>query len=58
MSDDYINDDIYLEATKVLDSSYIMRDKLYPKISEVLSTSVGDRKFKQAVGNFMDRNNE
>lgn len=58
MNDEFINDDIYLEATKVLDSSYIMRDKLYPKISEVLSTSVGDRKFKQAVGNFMDRNNE
>ena len=32
--------------------------KLYPIIESKLSTPVGDRKFKQLVGQYMDRNNE
>lgn len=41
-----------------IDNSFIIKDKLYPIVESVLSTSVGDRKFKQLVGNFLDRNNE
>ena len=36
--------------------STIIRDELYPKISAVLSTPVGDKKFKQLVGSFIDKN--
>ena len=53
--DDELN--LFLEASSKI-SSYIMRDNLFPKIDAVLSTPVGDRKFKQLVGNFLDRNNE
>ena len=35
-----------------------MLQKLYPIIESKLSTPVGDRKFKQLVGQYMDRNNE
>lgn len=37
-------------------TSYIIKEKLYPKIEAVLSTSIGDKKFKQIVGAYMDRN--
>ena len=36
--------------------STIIRDELYPKISAVLSTPAGDKKFKQLVGSFIDKN--
>ena len=42
------------EATKT--DTHIIKEKLYPKIESVLSTSAGDRKFKQIVGMFMDKN--
>lgn len=44
-----------IEATDNV-NSYIIKENLYPKISAVLSTSIGDRKFKQIVGSYMDRN--
>lgn len=46
-------DDITLEAAT---DTHIMMENLYPKVSDILSTPVGDRKFKQMVGAFMDRN--
>lgn len=46
----------YYEEAVNTESTYIMKENLYPKIEAVLSTSIGDRKFKQLVGNFMDRN--
>ena len=48
-------DDIFLEAET--EKSYIIVNNLYPKINSVLSTPQGDRKFKQLVGQFMDKNN-
>lgn len=52
-----IFDDAFLEAANEI-NTYIMKERLYPKIDAVLSTSVGDRRFKQYVGNFIDRNNQ
>lgn len=49
------NYDVMMEATAI--TSYIMKEKLFPQIDAVLSTPVGDRKFKQLVGNFLDKNN-
>ena len=37
--------------------TYYFIEEYYKKITDVLSTPVGDRKFKQLVGNFIDRNN-
>lgn len=48
-------DEIVTEASA---DSHIIIEKLYPKIEAVLSTPQGDRKFKQLVGQFMDRNSE
>ena len=55
-NDDFYSfmNDIFLEAENT--NSHIIIDKLYPTIKEVLDTPQGDRKFKQLVGNFMDRN--
>ena len=55
----YINfyefmDDFLTEAESP--DSFIILEKLYPKIEEVLKTPQGDKKFKQLVGSFMDRN--
>ena len=44
------------EAENATYNGYIMRDNLYPIISNILSTPQGDRKFKQLVGSYMDRN--
>ena len=51
--DDYDAFDYFLEADN---NNYIMKTNLYPKIEKVLSTTVGDKKFKQICGNYMDRN--
>ena len=40
----------------VAGNTHIMMENLYPKVSDILSTPVGDRKFKHLVGQFMDRN--
>ncbi len=50
--------DIFSEAAKKNTTTTITRDRLYPKIEAVLSTSVGDRKFKQIVGSYIDKNND
>ena len=47
--------ELFLEAAG---DSYIIKTKLYPIVESVLSTSIGDRKFKDAVGKFIDRNND
>lgn len=52
----HLYSDIYLEAEEI--KTHIMVENIYPKVEEVLSTPVGDRRFKQLVGNFIDRNNE
>lgn len=49
-------DEIILEASDA--DTHICMEKLYPLIESVLTTKVGDSKFKQLVGKFMDRNNE
>ena len=46
--------DIVLEATS---DTYIIRDALYAQISTVLNNDQMDRKFKQLIGNFIDKNN-
>lgn len=51
---DNLFDSVFTEADKA--SSYIIKEQLYPKIATILDTPVGDRKFKQLVGNYMDRN--
>lgn len=38
-------------------TTYLFKDTYYDKIASILSTPVGDRKFKQLVGSFIDRNN-
>lgn len=45
------------EATD-LSKSYIIRDNLYPKVRDVLKTSVGDMRFKQTVGKYVDKNSQ
>ena len=47
--------EIFLEAAG---DSYIIKNKLYPIIEAKLSTPIGDRKFKDIVGRFIDRNND
>ena len=55
LKDDLYDDyDYFLEATDK--NNYIMKTNLYPKIEKILSTPMGDRKFKQICGNYMDRN--
>lgn len=46
--------DLFIEASQ--QNSKIVVETLYPKIEQVLSTPIGDRKFKQIVGNYIDRN--
>ena len=48
------DEDILVEATS---NTYIFRDALYAQIDTVLSNTTMDHKFKQLVGNFIDRNN-
>lgn len=57
-NDDFYSllDNFFLEAEKI--DSHIIVEKLYPKIKAVLDTPQGDKKFKQLVGQYMDRNNE
>ena len=57
--DDFYDDSnwLFLEATNEVVTT-IIKDRLYPKISEVLSTPAGDRKFKQLVGQYMDKHSE
>lgn len=38
--------------------THLIITNIYPRIESVLSTSQGDRKFKQLVGGYMDRNSE
>ena len=47
-------EDIVLEAVKP--ETKIMLDFIYPKVSSVLSTSKGDRDFKNCVAKYIDRN--
>lgn len=53
--DDISELEIVNEATT---ESHIIIEKLYPIIANVISTPVGDRKFKQLVGQYMDRNSQ
>lgn len=48
-------DDLFLETNS--SDTHIIVEKLYPKIKSVLDTVQGDKKFKQLVGQYMDRNN-
>lgn len=48
------DNDIMLEAAS---DTYVFKDKLYTQIHTVLENPQMDRKFKQLVGNFIDRNN-
>ena len=38
--------------------THIIIEKLYPRVEEILSTPQEDRKFKQLVGQYMDRNSQ
>lgn len=48
-------DSLFVEASG---DTYIAKETLYPRVAKILASPVGDRKFKQLVGNFIDRNNE
>ena len=48
--------DSFYEETTDISKSYIIMEKLYPKVQAVLSTPYGDSKFKQAVGKYVDKN--
>lgn len=60
--DNYYTESNYLDDIELIlesdNNTKIMLQKLYPIIESKLSTPVGDRKFKQLVGQYMDRNNE
>ena len=43
---------VFLEAT--VGKSFVFRDTFYPKIEAVLGTPIGDKKFKQIVGSYLD----
>lgn len=45
-------------AMEAAGDTYIMKEQLYPKIAAVLDTPAGDKKFKQLIGNYMDKHNE
>ena len=51
-----VDDSFDLSMFEAATDTHIMMEELYPKVSDVLSTPLGDRKFKQMVGSFMDRN--
>ena len=57
--EDYSFEDLgYLCEATDLAKSYIIRDQLYPKVKAVLKTSVGDMRFKQTVGKYVDKNSQ
>lgn len=45
-------------AMEAASDTYIMKEHLYPKIAAILDTPSGDKKFKQLIGNYMDKHNE
>lgn len=45
-------------AMEAASDTYIMKEQLYPKIAAILDTPAGDKKFKQLIGNYMDKHNE
>ena len=47
--------ELFLEAAG---DTYIIKTKLYPIVESVLSTSMGDKKSKDTVGKFIDKNND
>lgn len=46
--------DVFLESSS---DTYTIRDALYAQIDTVLNNEQMDRKFKQLIGNFIDKNN-
>lgn len=46
----------FISESGDLSKSYYGLQELYPKIKAVLGTPVGDRKFKQLVGRYVDKN--
>lgn len=52
-----LDDRLFEEATNEVVTTYC-KDQLYPKIEAILKTPVGDKKFKQIVGKYMDRNSD
>lgn len=50
-----LNSESFLEASG---NTTIIRDAIYPIVESVLSTPAGDRKFRQLVQKFIDRNSE
>lgn len=57
-TNDFSNALEYFEASNSNITTHIIVERLAGKVDAVLSTNVGDRKFKQLVGNFIDRNNK
>lgn len=51
---DTMNFCLILEASSQI--TYMAKEKIYPKVEAVLSTPQGDKKFKQLVGQYMDKN--
>lgn len=51
------DDHIITEDTS-LPATYALRDQLYPRVEEVLSTNVGNSKYRDIVARFIDKNNE
>ena len=47
--------DVVFEDSQNLEDSYLVMERLYPRIQLVLKTSYGDSKFKQTVGRYVDK---
>ena len=50
-----INETVMTEASG---NTYIVRDTIYPKVEAVLSTPAGDRKYRNLVQKFIDKNSD
>lgn len=55
LNEDISELNLFNEATS---DTHIIIEKLYPRVEGILSTPQGDRKFKQLVGQYMDRNSQ
>jgi hypothetical protein len=54
--EDIYNEDIYIESDN--DKTFLITEKLYPIVENVLNTPEGGRKFTRLVEEYVNRNNE
>ena len=49
-------EDEMMEAASQVKETFLIKEKIYPKVEQVLSSPEGHRKFVNAVGSFVNRN--